>query len=83
MTTANKTWVRVCFLPQTFQQLLGVRILAGTGQRYLLPALRDLQTGQEERLQKLVAEEVMSSSSAEQREAVPGEGKKSGEGPRK
>ena len=56
MIIANIAWIRVWLTvihPTHIPQLLGVRILAGNRTEILL-ALRNLQTGQEERLQKLI-----------------------------
>lgn len=56
MIIANIAWIRVWLTvihPTDIPGLLGVRILAGNRTKILI-ALRNLQTGQEERLQKLV-----------------------------
>lgn len=56
MIIANIAWIRVWLTvihPTNIPLLLGVRIQAGNRTKILL-ALRNFQTGQEERLQKLI-----------------------------
>lgn len=56
MLIANTTWIKVWLTvihSRDIPRLLGIRVRAGNGTKILL-ALRNLQMGQEERLQKLV-----------------------------